>query len=153
MTRPLTRLEGRLFTEGGCLFLIVNVDEAAGTAHVSGRIDGRVQVVEMPLVEVTRRVAASAGVILDNLNAPDNDERLVHASDGWYFAAREGRVGPYASREEAGRRLAAYVLSMQTVPGAPRGPALPARGRRRRSHERSTIPAAARARVLTSSSG
>ena len=87
----------------------------------------------MPLADVTRRVAASTGVILDNLNAPDNDERLVRAPDGWYFAAREGRIGPFASREEAARRLAGYVLTMQTVPGAPRGPAEPARGRRRKA--------------------
>ncbi|HEX7036666.1 MAG TPA: DUF6316 family protein [Pseudomonadales bacterium] len=133
MTRPLSRFEGRLFTEGGCLYMVVKVDEAAGTARVSGRIGGRVQVVERPLHDVTRRVAASTGVILDNLNAPDNEERLTHASDGWYFTAREGRIGPFPSREEAARRLAGYVLSMQTAPGAPRGPALPARGRRRQA--------------------
>lgn len=123
MTRPLSRLEGRLFTESGCLFLVVSVDEAAGTARVSGRIDGSVQVMVMPLAEVARRVAASTGVILDNLNAPEHDERLMHAADGWYFAAREGRIGPFPTREEAARGLAGYVLSMQTVEGAPRGPA------------------------------
>jgi hypothetical protein len=132
MARALSRFEGRLFTEGGCLFMVVDVNDAAGTARVSGRIDGQIQVVELPLGDVARRVAATSGVILDNLNTPEHDERIVEQRDGWHFVTREGQVGPFPSREEAARRLAGYVLSMQTVPGAPRGPAVPAGGCRRR---------------------
>lgn len=114
MTRPLARIEGRLFSEDGCLFLVVHADEAAGLARVSCRVDQQTQVIEMPLANVAARVSGSTGLILDNLNAPETSRRIVEQNDGWYFASREGQIGPFPAREEAGRKLAKYILSKQT---------------------------------------
>lgn len=132
VTKPLARVEGRLFVESGCLFLVVHADEATGEARVTCRMDGQVQVVEMPFAEVVKRVASSTGLMLDNLNAPETAKRIIEDEDGWYFASREGRIGPFPSRKQAGHQLVSYILSMQTVRGAaPREPARAARSRRR----------------------
>lgn len=131
MTKPLARVEGRLFSEAGCLFLVVHADEAAGLARVTCRMDGQVQVVEMPLSDVVKRVASSTGLMLDNLNAPETARRIFEEQDGWYFTSREGRIGPFGSRKRAGHQLVSYILSMQTVDRAPGAPARAARSRRR----------------------
>lgn len=133
MTKPLARFEGRLFAEGGCLFLVVYANEATGEARVTCRLDGQLQVIDMPLVEVARRVSSSTGLILDNLNGPETEKRIVEQDGQWYFQAREGRMGPFPSRKETGRQLVRYILSMQLVNTAPRAPARPARSERRES--------------------
>lgn len=116
MTKPLGRFEGRLFAEGGCLFMVVRADEAAGTARVSCRVDRQTQVIEMPLADVAKRVSSGAQLVLDNLNGPETTRRIQKQKDGWYFSAREGQMGPYGSEQEAARQLGRYILSMQTDP-------------------------------------
>ena len=131
MVRRLERIEGRLFTEGGCLFLVVSVDTNAGAARVSCRVDGKTQIFEMPLAEVTQRVSSGANLILDNLNAPDSVKRIRQKDGVWFFAAREGQIGPYDSQEQARQELVKYILSMQTVNEGGRAPRRPVRARRR----------------------
>jgi hypothetical protein len=130
VTRPLARIEGRLFAEDGYLFLIVHADEATGVARVSCRMDGQTQIIELPLAEVTKRIVSSARLILDNLNGPETAKRIIEQKDGWYFSAREGQMGPFDSRKEAGHKLTKYILSMQTVNGTPREPSRSAQSRR-----------------------
>lgn len=126
MTKPLARFEGRLFAEGGCLFLVVHADETTGEARVTCRIDGQTQVMDMPLDQVAQRVSASTGLILDNLSGPGTAKRLLQQEHGWFFNAREGRMGPYDSKRRAARELVRYVLCMQAerapgeAPGKPR---------------------------------
>lgn len=115
MTTCLSRFEGRLFAEGGCLFLVVRVDENSGVGRVSCRIDGESQLIDMPLADITQRVAKGAELILDNLNGPQAARRLRQRKDGWYFTAREGEMGPYGCRHTAGQELARYILSMQSL--------------------------------------
>ena len=131
MARTLSRFEGRLFSESGCLFLVVQTDETAGVARVTCRLGEQTEVLEMPLAEVARRISASPGLILDNLNGPGSAKRMAESEDGWYFQAREGRIGPFDSREEAGRELVRYVLSMQTSGSSRREPLRPPGTRRR----------------------
>jgi hypothetical protein len=115
----LHRFEGRLFAEGGCLFMVVHTDEAAESARVTCRFGDHTEVLDMPLAEVARRVSA-APLSLDNLTGPKAEKRLVEQANGWYFAAREGLMGPHESRQEASRALARYVLSMQGAGGSRR---------------------------------
>ena len=110
----VNRLEGRLFSESGCLFMVITTDESKATARVSCRLDGHQQIIEMPLCEVTRRVGSSSRLILDNLNGPESARRILSKDDGWYFSSREGLNGPYAEGDEAASALGRYILSMQT---------------------------------------
>ena len=130
MSNCLRRFEGRLFAEGGCLFMVVHVDEAAEVARVTCRVDGQTQVIQMPLPEVARRL--STGLVLDNLNGPETTRRLLRRKDGWYFSAREGQMGPFDSEKSAGRELVRYILCMQTTDQASRK-ALRSSGSRRRA--------------------
>lgn len=113
MTAPLGRFEGRLFTEGGCLFMVVRANELTDEARVTCRIDGHTQVIDMPLSDVASRIAKCSGLILDNLNGPSAAKRLLQKEDGWYFSSREGDQGPYASKKEVSNELVRYVLCMQ----------------------------------------
>ena len=115
MTRNLNRLEGRLFTQGGTLFMVVHADEANDTAQVSYRVNDQTQLLDLPFSEAAARVAGGANLILDNLNGPSSARRILEMKDGWYFASREGEMGPYDSREEAGQQLGRYILSMQEI--------------------------------------
>jgi hypothetical protein len=136
------RFEGRLFAEDGCLFMVVAVNEAEGSARVTCSVDERPVVLEMPLEEISRRITSSTHLILDNLNSPDAKRRLQEADDGWYFSAREGRVGPYPTEKDAARALGRYVLSKQTdgsarPADAPAGG--PANSPRRRSSDQPSV--------------
>lgn len=122
MTTCLSRFEGRLFAEGGCLFLVVRVDQESGIGRVSCRIDGERQLIDMPLTDIANRVAKGAGLILDNLNGPQAARRLRQRNEGWYFAAREGEKGPFDSRQTAGEELVRYILSMQSLHESRREP-------------------------------
>ncbi|MEZ5558406.1 MAG: DUF6316 family protein [Pseudomonadales bacterium] len=124
-SRSLQRLEGRLFAEGGCLFMVLNTDESAGTARVSCRLNGEPQVIDMPLSEVTRRISSSAALVLDNLNGPESKKRVTKQRNGWSFSTREGIMGPYETEAEAVRELGRYILCMQTT-GTPRKESQPA---------------------------
>ena len=123
MTRNLNRLEGRLFTESGTLFMVVHADEANDKAQVSFRINEETQVLDLPFSEAAARVAGGANLILDNLNSPEAAKRILEMKDGWYFASREGQIGPYESKEEAGQNLGRYILSMQESGQTSREPA------------------------------
>lgn len=109
----LRRCEGRLFTESGVLFLVVATDEEQGTARVSCRVADGLQVIDMPLTDVTRRLTANADLKLDNLNGPNAVKRIVSQDGEWFFTAREGLQGPFATSEDAKRALARYILCMQ----------------------------------------
>jgi len=113
-----SRYEGRLCSEAGCLYLVVGVDVEAGIARVSCRLDGRQQVIEMPIAEVGLRLAASANLSLDGLDSADTRNRITHRSDGWYFSTREGPKGPYRSKSDADISLRTYILSAQSDPAS-----------------------------------
>lgn len=112
----LARFEGRLFAEDGRLHLVIHADEDAGTALVSCRVDGQAQVIEMSLMEVGMRI--SSGLALDSLNGAESSKRILQKEGGWFFAAREGHKGPFASKAEAQSELRAYILSAQSVSAA-----------------------------------
>ncbi len=122
MSRILNRLEGRLFTESGTLFMVVHADEANDQAQVSFRVNEETQVLDLPFSEAAARVAKGANLILDNLNSPEAAKRILEMKDGWYFASREGEMGPYESKEEAGQNLGRYILSMQETGQTSREP-------------------------------
>ena len=122
MSCNMNRLEGRLFTKSGTLFMVVHADEANDKAQVSFRINDETQVLELPFTEAAARVAKGANLILDNLNSPESAKRILEMKDGWYFASREGEMGPYESKEEAGQRLGRYILSMQEIGQTSREP-------------------------------
>ncbi len=110
----MNRLEGRLFAESGALFMVIHANEAEDLAQVSFRVNDQTQVIDMPFSEASARVANGSSLILDNLNSPNAARRLLEMKDGWYFAAREGQMGPYDSKEQAGQELGKYILTMQT---------------------------------------
>lgn len=118
MGTGLNRFEGRMFVEGGILFLVVESDPEAGTARVSGRVDGETQVVDMPIADIARRLAAGNELKLDNLNGPGAEKRVVRRADKWFFTSREGLQGPFGSGTETRLRLTRHILAMQS-PGAP----------------------------------
>lgn len=39
-----------------------------------------------------------------------SEERVFRLEDGWYFASREGDMGPYGNEGEALEQLDAYVM-------------------------------------------
>jgi Domain of unknown function (DUF6316) len=112
------RLEGRLFAEAGCLFLVLEVNTEDNVARVSCTLGGERHVLDMPLDDLFRRFNAGSNVILDNLNSAESLERISQRADGWYFSTREGVVGPYADQSKAAHQLCRYILLMQTDPPA-----------------------------------
>jgi len=122
VTNRLNRYEGRLFAEGGTLFMVVQADAQNDAAKVSYRVNDQTHVIDMPLSDVATRVSAGSSLILDNLNGPDSAQRLLELDDGWYFASREGQQGPYTSKDDAGQAMGRYILTMQSVNAEPRKP-------------------------------
>lgn len=114
-TRSLGRFEGRLFVDEGRLCMVVEADEQTGVALVSVRDDGSPKVVEMPITEISRRIAAGTEVALDNLNSKSAAQRIVQKPDGWYFTAREGDKGPFPTEAEAEAELNSYIVSSQSA--------------------------------------
>lgn len=110
----LQRFEGRLFADAGCLHLVVQTSEAAGTARVSCRLEGRPRVFEMPIAEVARRMSAGGNLLLDNADGAVAEKRLLRNPDGWFFSAREGHQGPFPSEAEAKRALGKYLVAAQS---------------------------------------
>ena len=130
MTIRMNRYEGRLFAEGGTLFMVIQTDAESNSARVSYRADDETHIIDMPLAEVAQHVGASSRLILDNLNGPESAKRLLKQKDGWYFASREGQMGPHASKSDAGQAMGRYILSMQSENESSRAPARSA-GKRR----------------------
>ena len=117
-----SRFEGRLYTDEGRLYYVVEVNKETGFARVSYRADDQHQIKEVPVTEVAAHLATSSKLMLDGLNHPDKTRRLIQEEDGWYFSTREGRVGPHASAKEADDELTKYILSIQTKPQTERAP-------------------------------
>ncbi len=55
-----SRFEGRLFTDDGQLYFVIDVDAESGFAQVSYHADGRLQVRQMPLSEVELLLACDS---------------------------------------------------------------------------------------------
>ena len=105
----IKKLEGRLFTRNGQLCLVLSVDLEHRLARVSTAHEGKHKVTELPLPEVQAMVAAEPRVILESLRDPQRRERIEQTDLGWFFNAREGRQGPYPTREEASAELQRHV--------------------------------------------
>ncbi len=108
-----SRFEGRLFSDEGCLYLVLDVDTESGFARVSFRADGRQQIIQMPVSEVGLRLSSRSNLRLDGLSTADTSNRIIQQTDGWFFTTREGRKGPYLSDTEAKLALSKYILSAQ----------------------------------------
>ncbi len=108
-----SRFEGRLFSDKGCLYLVLEVDTESGFAKVSCRTDGEQQVIQMPVSEVGLRLSSSSNLRLDGLSTADTSNRIIQQTDGWFFTTREGSQGPYLSDTEANLALSKYILSAQ----------------------------------------
>ncbi len=105
----LQRFEGRVYAEDGQLHLVVAVDANAGTAHVSTRIDGSHQVLEVPLTTVRAALAEGAELDLKDMGRSGND-RVQQRDGGWYYVTREGQTGPFPTRQAAQEGLDAFLL-------------------------------------------
>ncbi len=106
-----SRFEGRLFSDEGCLYLVLDVDTESGFAQVSCRTDGEQQVIQMPVSEVGLRLSSTSNLRLDG--TADTSNRIIQQTDGWFFTTREGPKGPYLSDTEANLALSKYILSAQ----------------------------------------
>lgn len=111
----MARFEGRLFAVDGRLCMVVEADEASGVGRVSLRVQGRQQVVEMPLAEIARRISSGGGLLLDNTSGAEASRRVTRRKDGWFFSTREGPKGPYRSSKEAERDLGRHILATQSA--------------------------------------
>ena len=109
------RYEGRLFAVDGFLFLIVEVDPEKGMARVSCRIDDRQQTIDLPITDVANRLATSANLMLDGINADTTAKRVVEQTGEWFFNSREGQMGPYESEDVAAQELGKYIICAQST--------------------------------------
>ncbi|MEM1433385.1 MAG: hypothetical protein AAGG11_04965 [Pseudomonadota bacterium] len=114
----MKRAEGRLFTENGNLFLVLDVDCEEETARVSARIDGSHQVLTMPLADLSERLSIDAEPKLDGVAETTQSGRLRLASDGWYYKSRSGEQGPFPTKDEADAALKRYIVEIQGQPRA-----------------------------------
>ncbi len=108
-----SRFEGRLFSDEGRLYFVLDVDTESGFARVSCRADGVQQVIQMPVSEVGLRLSSSSNSRLDGLSTADTSNRIIQQTNGWFFTTREGPQGPYLSDTEANLALSKYILSAQ----------------------------------------
>jgi len=115
MNTGLKYLEGRLFTEGGILFMVVETDVKQDLARVSYRTNDQTLVVDMSLRDVSRCLERSSHIILDNINSPETHQRVEQNDHGWFFNTREGSFGHFESEQEAGVNLAQHILRMQSL--------------------------------------
>ncbi len=105
------RFEGRLYTDNGHLCLVLDVDIEMGLARVSFRENGERQIVQLPVTELSARLGNQADV--DAAHSDEAASRVTKEVDGWWFATREGRQGPFASKSEAQSALTALLLERQ----------------------------------------
>ena len=106
------RIIGRLFSKGGCLHLVLDVD-SAGFARVSCRVDDVTEVIVMPVSEVIDQLGRGNTLKLDKLSDKETEERVVEKDRHWFFEAREGEHGPFASEQKAKRALKRHILTSQ----------------------------------------
>ena len=104
------RFEGRLFSQDGRLYFVIDVDSESGFARVSCRIDGEHQLLQMPISEVGLRLSSSSK--LEGISTASSPNRIIEQSDGWFFSTRDGLKGPYLTDTEAGRALDKYLRSV-----------------------------------------
>ena len=103
-----SRYEGRLFTEDGRLYFIVEVDSEAGLARVSYRENDEQKIMQMPISDVGLRLASSSPTLLP----PEQTSRVIEKENGWYFKTREGLDGPYATDAMADHALKQYIMAV-----------------------------------------
>jgi hypothetical protein len=103
-----SRYEGRLFTENGRLYFIVDVDSDAGIARISYREHDEQKIMQIPISEVGLRLASSSPTMLP----PEQTSRIVEQDGGWYFKTREGLDGPYATDTMADHALKQYIMAV-----------------------------------------
>jgi len=109
------RIEGRLLADEGRLCLVIAADPDTGIAQVSCCVDGERKLIEMPILEVSQRLASH--VDLESLN-PGKNKRIVEKAEGWFFIAREGMQGPYPTDTAANEALSAHIVALQTTTSA-----------------------------------
>ena len=107
------RYEGRLFVDEGRLPLVLDVDVAAGTAAVSSNDGSGPKVTEWPGAEISNRLSAENGLLLDGLTRSDQSERITEKEEGWFFTSREGLQGPFTTEAGATKALKDYILTTQ----------------------------------------
>ncbi len=117
---PANRLEGRLFAEDGHLCMVVCVDQSTGMAQISSQR----RLFDMPLSDVSSKLASYTHLSLDGLNSQRSEKRLVQNDDGWFFKVRgeacgEALKGPFESKEAANDAMGEFVIASQEgrVPG------------------------------------
>jgi hypothetical protein len=111
------RFEGRLFSEEGRLYFVLDVDTESGFARVSCRMDGEQRVIQMPISEVSLRLSSNTSLLLDGLNTSDTSKRIIRQTDGWFFTTREGPKGPYPSDRDANQALSKHILARSSASG------------------------------------
>jgi hypothetical protein len=111
--RCAQRTVGRVFSKGGRLHLVLEVDSGEGVAKVSCRIDDKTQVIFLPITEVIKHLGNSITLKLDGLSSDETEERVIAKGNRWFFKAREGEHGPFANEQAAKRALKHHILSAQ----------------------------------------
>ena len=53
----------------------------------------------------------------DNVSHFRTTDRVMRMNDQWWFATREGDMGPFATREEAEMAIKTFIASQQFVEG------------------------------------
>jgi hypothetical protein len=108
-----SRYEGRLFSEEGRLYFVLDVDSESGFARIGYQDESGHQVMLMAVAEVGLRLNTGSNLSLDSLGSADRSDRVVQKPDGWFFATREGLQGPFPSDNEADQALSRHTLSVQ----------------------------------------
>lgn len=114
----MKRAEGRLFTENGSLFMVLDVDCNEETARISARINGERKIMTMPLADLSDRLSVDAEPKLDGVAETAQSGRLRLGSDGWYYKSRNGEQGPFPTKDEADAALKRYIITVQGQPSA-----------------------------------
>lgn len=112
----LQRFEGRIYAADGQLHMVVAVDNAAATAQVSTRIDGKHTLLTVPLTTVRGHLAEGGDLDLKNMGR-SGQARIQQRSGGWFYATREGLQGPFPTEAAAQQGLDAYVLGPMSATG------------------------------------
>ncbi len=96
--------------------MVIGVDTETNMAKISCQRE----LFDMPLTEVSARLASYTHLSLDGLNSERTTRRLVETDEGWFFKSREdGMKGPFDSKEAANDAMNQYIISAQKdrVPG------------------------------------
>ncbi len=80
---------------------------------MSCRINDVTEVIVIPISEVIDHLWTSNALKLDRLSSEETTQRVVEKDSHWFFQAREGEYGPYASVQTATHALKRHILSAQ----------------------------------------